>query len=136
ASFAGNGNYNESSDTKTITITKHASTVHITWSNSTYDGTANAASATVSEIGSAGDLSPAVTFAYYSGLTATGSALPAAPTNAGTFTVLASFAGNGNYNESSDTKTITITKHASTVHITWSNSTYDGTANAASATVS
>ena len=70
----------------------------------------NSASAVVNGVAGESDLSPAATFAYYAGSTATGSPLAGAPTNAGTYTVKASFAGNGNYNSASDTKTITIAK--------------------------
>jgi hypothetical protein len=110
ASFAGNDNYNGSSDTKTIAIAKHESLVHISWAGSTYDGTPNAASATASGIAADGVLSPAPALVYYAGSDATGTALAGAPTDAGTYTVKASFVGNDNYNGSSDTKTIAIAK--------------------------
>src|SRR5436190_1481506 len=44
--------------------------------------------------------------------------LAGAPTDAGTYTVKASFAGNTNYNSSSNTKTITIDPARSAVHTT------------------
>ena len=135
ASFAGNGNYNPASDTKTITIAKADASVSVTWLDSTYDGSSNSASAVVNGVAGESDLSPAATFAYYAGSTATGSPLAGAPTNAGTYTVKASFAGNGNYNPASDTKTITIAKADASVSVTWLDSTYDGSSNSASAVV-
>src|SRR5919205_1087329 len=136
ATFAGNSNYNGSSNTKTITIAQANSTVAITWANSTYDGTANTASAQANGITGENNLSPAPSLAYYAGANpnfVTDTPLAGAPKNAGTYTVKATFAGNSNYNGSSNTKTITIAQANSTVAITWANSTYDGTANTASA---
>src|SRR5204862_176642 len=73
---------------------------------------------------------PAVSFTYYPGSDTSGTALPGAPKNAGTYTVQASFGGNGNYNAKSATKTITIDKASSTTKVTCPSSplTYDGTA--------
>ena len=135
ASFAGNGNYNGSSATKSITIGQADSSVSITWLNSTYDGTANAASAQADGVAGETNLSPAASLEYFNGSTAgvAGTGFTTAPKNAGTYAVRASFAGNGNYNGSSATKSITIGQADSSVSITWLNSTYDGTANAASA---
>ena len=88
ATKAGDADYlSTTSAPKTITIAKHGSTVHIVWANSTYDGSANAASATASGIAADGDLSPAPSLVYYSGSTATGTPLAGAPTDAGTYTV-------------------------------------------------
>ncbi len=68
------------------------------------------------------------------GLAGTGSAT--APTNAGTYTVRASFAGNGNYDPASDAKTIVIDKAAASVVITWATpQTYDSSTHPATATV-
>src|SRR5205823_9192321 len=116
-------------------IAKAASTVHIGWADSTYDGTANAASATVAGVAADGDLLPHATFVYFAGSTATGTPLAGAPVNAGTYTVRASFDGNDNYDSSSDTKTITIGKADQMVDVEGADANYDGTANADSATV-
>jgi hypothetical protein len=103
--------------------------VHITWANSTYDGTANAATATVSGVVADGDLLPHPSFVYYAGPDTTGSPLTGAPTNAGDYTVKVTFEGNGNYNGSSDTKQISIAKAASTTVVTCPASvTYTGSA--------
>ena len=74
------------------------------------------------------DLSPLATFAYYAGSTRGpgGRRSAAAPTNAGTYTVRASFAGNGNYNPASDTKTITIAKADASVWSPGWIATYNG----------
>ena len=56
------------------------------------------------------NLSPASSLEYFNGSTAgvAGTGFTTAPKNAGTYAVRASFAGNGNYNGSSATKSITI----------------------------
>ena len=66
----------------------------------------------VDGVGGETNLSPAADLTYYSGDDATGTPLAGAPTDAGTYTVEADFAGNGNYKPASATKTITIEKAA------------------------
>jgi hypothetical protein len=130
ASYPGSDNYLGSSDSKTFTIAKASASISITWDNSTYDGDPNAASAQVDGVGGETDLSPAATLAYHSGSTASGSPLAGAPTDAGTYTVEASFAGNDNYNAKSATKTITIAKAGSTTVVSCAAGpfTYTGSA--------
>src|SRR3954454_13836276 len=137
ASFAGNGNYNGDSAVKTIVIAKAAATVKVTWADATYDNGSHPASATVDGVGGETNLSPAATLEYFSGSTAgaAGTGSTSAPTNAGTYTVRASFAGNGNYNGDSAVKTIVIAKAAATVKDTWADATYDNGSHPASATV-
>ena len=139
ASFAGNGNYNPASDTKTITIAKATATVNITWATpQTYNSSTHPATATVNGVGGQTNLAPAATFEYFAGSTAgaAGTGTATAPTNAGTYTVRASFAGNGNYNPAADTKTITIEKATATVNITWATpQTYNSASHPATATV-
>ncbi|MGH2918574.1 MAG: MBG domain-containing protein, partial [Solirubrobacteraceae bacterium] len=121
ASFAGNGNYNGDSAVKTITIDKAAATVKITWATpQTYNTSTHPATATVDGVGGDVNLSPAATLEYFSGSTAgtAGTGTTTAPTNAGTYTVRASFAGNGNYNGDTAVKTITIAKATATVTLT------------------
>ena len=92
-------------------VEKTDASVSITWGTSQTDnGSPHPADGLVGGVGSpAKDLgTPDLT--YYSGSDTSGSSLAGAPTDAGTYTVLASFAGNGNYNLSSATKTITIEK--------------------------
>ena len=68
-------------------------------------------------VGGDTNLSPAATLEYFAGATAgaAGTGTATAPTNAGTHTVRASFAGNSNYNPASDTKTIVINRKPITV---------------------
>ena len=104
------------SKTKTITIAKAAATVSITWTDpQTYNGDTHPAAGSVSGVGSPAEDLGTPAFTYYSGPDATGVPLADAPTNAGTYTVEASFAGNDNYKPASKTKTITIAKATATV---------------------
>src|SRR5439155_641882 len=123
ASFAGNGNYDPASAVKTIVIDKASATVVITWSSpQTYNSSTHPATAVVNGVGGDTNLSPAATLEYFSGSSAgtAGTGTATAPTAAGTYTVRASFAGNGNYDPTSAVKTIVIDKASATVVITWS----------------
>ncbi len=139
ASFAGNTNYDPTSDVKTIVIDKAAASIVITWATpQTYNSSTHPASAVVNGVGGDTNLSPAATLEYFAGSTAglagTGSAT--APTNAGTYTVRASFAGNTNYDPTSDVKTIVIDKASASIVITWATpQTYNSSTHPASAVV-
>jgi hypothetical protein len=62
---------------------------------STYTGQAHPASGSITGVNGVPLGTP--TFVYYSGSTAGGTPLPGAPTAAGTYTVVASYAGSANY---------------------------------------
>jgi len=113
ASFGGNDNYLPAVNNSTsIIIVRAAAHVSITGGTFTYDGAAHPATGFTYGIGGVSDvLAPTVTFTY------NGNA--AAPVNAATYNVVASFAGNTNYEPASDTATILINKATPT--ITWSN---------------
>ena len=81
----------------------------------TYNGSSFAAAGSVSGVGGAGLGTP--TFTYYAGTTAMGTALAGAPVNAGTYTVLASYAGGTNYTAASASTTFTIAKATPTVTV-------------------
>src|SRR5204862_157777 len=101
ASFAGNGDYNGEARKRAVEIDKASATVAITWATpQTYTSSTHPAAATVNGVGGDSNLSPAATFEYFSGSAAgaVGTGTVTAPTNAGTYTVRASFAGNGDYN--------------------------------------
>src|SRR5206468_1871598 len=122
ASFAGNGNYDPTSAVKTIVIEKATATVAITWATpQTYNSSRQEERRVVKGVGGDSKLSPAATLEYFSGVSAgaVGTGTTTAPTNAGTYTVRASFAGNGNYDPTSAVKTIVIEKATATVAITW-----------------
>jgi len=105
-----NSNY-EGSANGTLTIAKATATVTISNTNQTYDGTQKS----VTTVTNPGDLNVNVTY--------DGSAT--APTNAGTYDVVATI-NNSNY-EGSANGTLTIAKAPATVTISNTNQTYDGT---------
>jgi hypothetical protein len=136
--YAGDGNHKPSSDSKHFTIDRATPTVSAAWSGWTFDGTAHAASGSVSGVGSpAADLGSPDSFAYYSGSAASGPTLPGAPTDAGTYTVVAHYNGSANYAPAnSDPKTVTVAKATPTVTITWTTpQTYNGNTHPATANV-
>ena len=98
ASFDGDANHKASDDSTTFTIARATPSVSVSWSDWTFDGTAHVATGSVSGVGSpAANLGAPDSFTYYSGPHATGSPLAGAPADAGTYTVVAHFNGNGNY---------------------------------------
>ncbi len=119
AAFAGNSNYAPVTTTTTLVITPATPTVTVTDGGGTYTGNAFAASATVTGVESDGTLatSPnaAITFVYYSGSSASGQGTSVAPVSAGTYTVVANYAGGGNYaSAASAPLTFAITPAAAT----------------------
>jgi FG-GAP-like repeat/PKD domain/FG-GAP repeat len=90
----------------------------VTDAGGTYKGATFAATATVTGIsGSAASslegVSPTLT--YYAGSSPTGTPLSGAPTNVGTYTVLATFAGSTDYTPASASATFTISQATLTV---------------------
>jgi hypothetical protein len=113
-------------------------TVTVTDAGGTYSGSAYAATATVT--GTAGVVGSSLdgitpTLTYYAGTSATGTPLAGAPSAAGTYTVLASYAGDANYQSASAQTTFTIAKAVPTLALTEAGGVYTGAAFTASATV-
>src|SRR6185503_12993258 len=77
-----------------LTIGQATSHVVITWTNTTYSGTPNAAAAVVQDAANAPISGATATLVYYSGSVASGPPLSGAPTNVGTYTVRASYDGS------------------------------------------
>ncbi len=141
ASFAGSTDYTSAAASTTFTITgQTAPTVHVTDSGGTYNSTAFSATDTVAGVGSQSTASASLegvtpSLTYYSGASATGTALTAVPSTVGTYTVLASFAGSSDYTSGTASTTFTISQAAATVHVTDNGGTYNGAAFAATDTV-
>ena len=133
ATFAGDANHTGSSDSKSITITKATPTVVAALSSYTYDGTGHAATGQATGLGGGSDvLSPAVTLSYSGTGTTTYPASATAPSAAGTYQVIASFAGNSNYvSGDSSAVAFTISKATPAVTTALASYTYDGTAHLA-----
>ncbi len=110
-SFPGSADYSTANKRVTFTIAQVTPTVSISAPGGTYNGSAYTATATVTGI----DGNPvatlegvAPTLTYYEGPTATGTPLVTPPTEAGTYTVQADFAGSTDYTAASTTATFTI----------------------------
>jgi hypothetical protein len=99
-SYAGDANFAAATTTSTVTVSKDTPTVKVTDSGGTYNGAAFDATATVTGAGGSAASSlegVAPTLTYYAGATAAGTPLSSAPIDAGTYTVVASFAGSADY---------------------------------------
>jgi hypothetical protein len=99
-SYPGDPKFTSATGSSTLTINKAAPTVYVTDAGGTYNGQAFAATATVTGVGgiAAGSLegvTPTLTYYAVNGNTQT--ALAGAPSQAGTYTVVASFAGSADY---------------------------------------
>ena len=130
ASFtSGNPDYvNVSSAPATFTITLATPTVVAVDNGGTYNGNPFAALATATGVGGA-TVSGTSTFTYYLGSTVSGTGSLTAPTNAGTYTVVASFTStNGNYgNATSNPLTFTIAPPPLALYDGNYTGTYSGT---------
>jgi len=93
-------NYDGATKTTTIDVEKAQPSVTVTGGTFTYDGAAHPATGSVTGVGGAA-LGP-LTFTY--------SGASSSPVGAGTYQVVASFAGDANYTGASSTSTITIGK--------------------------
>ena len=139
ATFAGSTDYASASDSQTFTISPATPTVAVTDADGTYNGSPFSASATVTGLsgpaaGTLEGVSP--TFEYYVGSGIGGADLGStAPTVAGTYTVVATFAGSTDYASASDSQTFTISQATPTVAVTDNSGTYNGSPFSASATV-
>ena len=125
-----NANYGPASDSRTFTIGKADATVSVVVGGPyTYTNSAKAvSSATVAGVNGA-DLGVA-TVVYKQGATPV-----ASPTDAGSYDVYATFAGNGNYNPASDnTKKLATGKATTTIVVSGYSGTYDGQAHGATGT--
>ncbi|MFI5455458.1 MAG: MBG domain-containing protein, partial [Isosphaerales bacterium] len=118
ASFAGNTDYLPAVSQPVLFSMAHAlpaltlSAPNITYNAQPY----SAATATVTGVGNAVITTPAATFTYYAAAdTALSSPLASAPSDAGSYQVVASFPGNANYLPVSATGTLTITPAGLTI---------------------
>jgi hypothetical protein len=137
AAFTSNDpNYTNGTAQITFTIGKATPTVFVTDMGGTYNGSAFSATATITGVnGQAADSLEGVTptSTYYAGSNASGTPLTSAPSNAGTYTVVASFAGSSDYSSASAQTAFTIKPLAATLSGT---RTFDGTTTAAAGILS
>ncbi len=128
-----------------ITVDRATPSVTVTDAGGLYNGSAFAAMDTVAGVVSGVDTTPAASLEgvypsliYYSGTSATGTTLSGAPVSAGTYTVLASFAGSSDYASAGASTTFTISGgvHGTpTLTVTDAGGTYNDAAFAATGTV-
>jgi hypothetical protein len=112
-SFAGNADYNSaSSSAVAITINKASATLSLSNLSQTYDGSPKPVTITT-------------TPASLSGVTVTYAGSSTVPTNAGTYTVVASLT-NTNYTATNATGSLTIDKAHATLSLSGLSTTYDG----------
>jgi hypothetical protein len=138
ASFAGSADYTADSASTNFTITAANPTVAVTDAGGTYNGRSYPATATVagvSNVAAASLEGVGLTLTYYAGGTAGGTPLPGAPAAAGTYTVLATYAGSADYAAAAASATFVITAAAPVISIADAGGTYNGQPFPATATV-
>jgi hypothetical protein len=129
ASFAGSTDYRSASNSTTFAVGQATPTVTVTDVGGTYNGSPFTPTDSVTGVsGTPGSTLEGVglTLAYYVGSTASGSPLSGAPTTAGTYTVVASFAGSQDYISATKSTTFTIGQGTPTVAVTDGGGTYNG----------
>jgi Domain of unknown function (DUF5011) len=122
ASYAGDANHDQSSDSKTFTIDKASSTTVVTCGAGPFTYNGSAQTPCSASVTGAGGLSQSLTVSYSNN------------TNAGTATASASYPGDANHNASSDSKNFTINKANATINVTGYTGFYDGSAHGATGT--
>ncbi len=120
--YTSDGTYASTGTTGTLTVSRARPTVKVADAGGTFTGKAFPGTATVSGVGGITSSSletVAPTLTYYAGSSATGSPLAGAPSQAGTYTVVAGFAGSVDYAaNTSGPVSFTIDKATSTVALT------------------
>ena len=138
ACFAGSADYLARSAQVTFTIARATPTVVVVDAGGTYSGSllrrhGDRGGSERPGGHEPGGCSPSLT--YYAGSTASGTALGAAPSAAGTYTVAASFAGSADYLARSAQATFPIGQATPTVSVVDAGGTYSGSPFGATATV-
>lgn len=137
-SFAGSQHYAPGSEDVTFVIAPDTPILSVIHNGGTYNGSPQAATASLA--GASGTPSSTLesvglTLTYYAGSTITGSPLSGAPTNAGTYTAVASFAGSTNYAPGKSFVIFTITRATPTVAVVNNGGLFSGAPYPAVATV-
>ena len=133
------GDYTLTQPTTTASITPATPTVSVTAAGGTYSGLAFGGTTTVTGVAGQGGSQLegiAPTSVYYVGSLPIGTPLSAAPIDAGTYTVVASFPGSADYSaNTSKPATFTISRAAPTVTVSASGGVYNGSAYSATPAV-
>jgi hypothetical protein len=110
-------------------------TVNVTDAGGTYNGKPFGANATAIGVDGTTPVNGNFTFTYYSGGTASGTPLSGAPSNTGTYTVVAAFSSSDtNYSNGTAQTTFTISAATPTLSVTDAGGTYNGNPFSANAT--
>ncbi len=125
-----NANYTAIAVSGTLRISKAPSAVSMDDISATYNGSAHAASATATGVGGL-STTAGITYSYVGTGETTYPASAAAPTNAGTYSVTATYAGGANHTGSSATATVTINPAPATISVADLAKTYNGSAQGA-----
>ena len=134
ASFAGSTDYAPASGQTTFTIAQATPTVVVTDASGTYTGNPYPATAAVN--GGVSLEGVSATLTYYVGNGTGGTNLGGtAPSAAGTYTVVANFAGSTDYAPASGQTTFTIAQVTPTVAVTDAGGTYTGNPDPATSTI-
>ena len=124
ASYPGSLDYLPATAQVGFTITTATATVSVSDPGDTYSGSAFPATATLTGVGGVAGSSLegiAPTIACYSGSTASGTPTAVAPTQPGTYSAVASFAGSADYLAQQAQATFAIAKHGTTTSVVSSN---------------
>ncbi len=127
ASFGGTLDYTSGAASTSFvigTVTQSPSIVTVTDNSGIYNSAVFTATDTVNGGTSLESVTPSLS--YYSGTSVSGTALSGAPSNAGTYTVLASFAGSLNYTSSAASTSFTINKATPSVNVIDASGTANG----------
>jgi len=126
----------------TASVGKATPTLSLKDDGGTFNGSAFAATATVAGVIPGVDDTPAsslegvsLTLTYYAGSSASGDPLSGAPTDPGTYTVVAAFAGSTDYASASVSKTFTIAKAKPVLTLKDDGGTFTGLPYPATATI-
>ena len=140
ANFAGTVDFDSATSTTTFSITRASPNISLTDAGGTFNGSSYPASASISGVGAGAAFAASLegvslALAYYSGLSPSGTSTSAAPTSAGTYTVVASFPGSTDYSSASPSTTFAITRATPTLSVTDNGGTFNGSGFAASASL-
>ena len=137
ASFAGSAHYAAYSTAAPLTITAATPIVSITDDGGTYSGTSYPATVQVAGVNGVSTTTPDKVEgvqAESSYFDSQGNEFTSAPTDAGTYTVVTTFAGSANHVPATTSSTFTIAQAIPTITSPATTATYDGFAHGANAT--
>ncbi|HXY36399.1 MAG TPA: putative Ig domain-containing protein, partial [Planctomycetaceae bacterium] len=108
ASFAGSTDYTSASNSTTFTIGQATPTVSVSDAGGVFNGNPYPAKATATGVGGAA-VSGSSAFTYYVGSTVSGTGTSTAPSNPGTYTVVAAFSSTNSNYVTGPTKSVPVT---------------------------